>query len=237
VTHGKATITIPARPAPITIDPARCAVIVVDMQNDFGSQGGMFERAGIDITPIVNAVAPTAKTLAAARENGIPVIYLQMQHRSDLADMGASDSPHRQRHARLSVGETMTAPDGNQSRILVAGSWGAEIVPALTPAANDSVVPKHRFSGFFETPLHTILQGLNAKYVIFTGCTTSICVESTIRDAMYRDYHCILLEDCTAEPIGSGNSRSNHDASLLYIEALFGWVSDSDKFISAIAAD
>jgi ureidoacrylate peracid hydrolase len=235
LTHSKATITISARPAPIAIDPNLCAVIVVDMQNDFGSQGGMFERAGIDITPIKNAMTPTAKTLAAAREKGIPVIYLQMQHREDLADMGASDSPHRQRHARLAVGETITAPDGRQSRILVADSWGAEIVPALTPAANDFVVPKHRFSGFYETQLNTILQGLNAKYLIFTGCTTSICVESTLRDAMYRDYHCILLEDCTAEPIGAGNSRSNHEASLLNIEVLFGWVSDSGKFISALA--
>jgi ureidoacrylate peracid hydrolase len=83
--------------------------------------------------------------------------------------------------------------------------------------------------------LNTILKGLNAKTLIFTGCTTSICVESTIRDAMYRDYHCVLLEDCTAEPIGHGNSRSNHDASLLTIEVLFGWISDSQKFIEAVA--
>jgi ureidoacrylate peracid hydrolase len=228
-------LTIAARPAPISIDPARCAVIVVDMQNDFGSRGGMFDRAGIDITPIENVVGQTSKTLAVARKAGIPVIYLQMQHRADLADMGAADSPHRQRHARLSVGEAVTTPHGSISRILVAGSWGAEIVPALAPENGDVIVPKHRFSGFYETPLNTILQGLGAKYLVFTGCTTSICVESTIRDAMYRDYHCILLEDCTAEPIGHGNSRSNHEASLLNIEVLFGWVSDSEKFKTAVS--
>jgi ureidoacrylate peracid hydrolase len=61
-------------------------------------------------------------------------------------------------------------------------------------------------------------------------------VESTIRDAMFRDYHCVLLEDCTAEPIGFNNSRSNHEASLLTIEVLFGWVSDSKTFVSAISA-
>lgn len=233
----QAAFTIAARPSPVAVDPKQCAVIVVDMQNDFGSKGGMFDRAGIDITPIMRAVAPTARVLAAARRADIPVIYLQMQHRADLADMGAADSPHRQRHARMAVGETITAPDGTKSRILVANSWGADFVPDLTPAATDLIVPKHRFSGFFETPLHTILQGMNTKHLIFTGCTTSICVESTIRDAMYRDYHCILLEDCTAEPIGAGNSRSNHDASLLSIEILFGWVSDSDKFITAVASD
>lgn len=230
-----ALVPISARPAPIAIDCNRSAVIVVDMQNDFGSKGGMFERAGIDIAPITQAVEPTAKVLSAARQAGIPVIYLQMQHRADLADMGAADSPHRQRHARLSVGEKMIAPDGRESRILIAGEWGTQIVDALAPQPKDIVLPKHRFSGFFETELNTILQGLGIKFLIFTGCTTSICVESTIRDAMFRDYHCVLLEDCTGEPIGYGNSRSNHDASLLTIEVLLGWVSDSNAFIRAVA--
>lgn len=226
--------TISARPDAVDFDPGKSAVIVVDMQNDFGSEGGMFHRAGIDITPISNAVEPTRQVLAAARRAGIPIVYLQMQHRPDMADMGATDSPHRQRHARLSVGKAIKAPDGSDSRILIAGSWGTDIVPALAPEPGDHVVPKHRFSGFFETPLHTILQGLGAKHLVFTGCTTSICVESTIRDAMFRDYHCVLLEDCTAEPIGNGNSRSNHEASLLTIEVLFGWISDSQKFIAAV---
>jgi ureidoacrylate peracid hydrolase len=226
---------ISARPSDVKFEFGNTVVIVVDMQNDFGSVGGMFERAGIDIAPIVAAVRPTANVLRAARAAKIPVLYLQMQHRADLADMGASDSPHRQRHARLSVGEKMMAPTGVESRILIAGEWGTQIIDALKPEVNDLVVPKHRFSGFYETSMNTILKGLNAKTLIFTGCTTSICVESTIRDAMYRDYHCVLLEDCTAEPIGHGNSRSNHDASLLTIEVLFGWISDSQKFIEAVA--
>ncbi len=228
--------SLPSRPADIQIDNAKTAIIVVDMQNDFGSIGGMFDRAGIDITPINEAVQPTANVLIAGRKAGIPIVYLQMQHRADLADMGAADSPHRQRHARLSVGELMVAPDGRESRILVAGEWGAQIIDALKPENGDIIVPKHRFSGFYETSLDTILKGLNAKYLIFTGCTTSICVESTIRDAMFRDYHCVLLEDCTAEPIGFNNSRSNHEASLLTIEVLFGWISDSKTFVEAVGA-
>jgi ureidoacrylate peracid hydrolase len=227
--------TISARPAPIEIDPAQTAVIVVDMQNDFGSKGGMFDRVGIDISAIQAAVPPTARVLSAARAAGIPVIYLQMQHRADLSDMGPPRSPHHQRHAGLSVGSTVAAPDGTPTRILIEGEWGTRIVDDLTPQPGDIVVPKHRFSGFFETPLQTILQGLNAHHLIVTGCTTSICVESTIRDAMFRDYACVLLEDCTAEPIGAGNSRSNHDASLLTVEVLLGWVSNSTEFIAALA--
>jgi ureidoacrylate peracid hydrolase len=226
---------VKARPGPVWITPAQTAIIVVDMQNDFGAPGGMFDRAGIDISGIQAAVAPTARVLAGARAAGIPVVYLQMQHRGDLSDMGAPTSPHHQRHARLSVGQTATAPDGSPTRILIAGEWGTRIVEDLSPEPQDIVVPKHRFSGFFETPLHSILQRLGARHLIFTGCTTSICVESTIRDAMFRDYACVLLEDCTAEPIGQGNARSNHEASLLNIEVLLGWVSNSQDFLAALA--
>ena len=67
-----------------------------------------------------------------------------------------------------------------------------------------------------------------------TGCTTSVAVESTIRDAMYLDYGCVLLADCTAEPIGHGLRRSNYDATLLLVERLFGWVSTSEEFTTTL---
>ena len=96
---------------------------------------------------------------------------------------------------------------------------------------------KHRFSGFYETELGAILKRPGIKYLIVTGCTTSICVESTIRDAMFRDYSCVLLKDCTGEPIGYGLPRSNHDASLLTIQTLLGWVSASDEFVDALKVE
>jgi ureidoacrylate peracid hydrolase len=98
----------------------------------------------------------------------------------------------------------------------------------------DIVLYKHRFSGFYETDLNNVLKSRSIKSLIFTGCTTSVCVESTIRDAMFRDYTCLLLTDCTAEPIGYGLARSNHDASLLVTQVLFGWVSDSAAFITSL---
>lgn len=86
--------SLPAKPHPVSLDTASCAVIVIDMQNDFGSEGGMFHRAGIDISMIQRAVEPTRKTLVAAREIGIPVIYLKMAFKSDLSDAGPVDSPN-----------------------------------------------------------------------------------------------------------------------------------------------
>lgn len=227
-------VQINARPRPMGLNPRRAAVIVVDMENDFGAVGGMFRRAGLDISGIQAAIGPTARILEAARRARIPVVYLKMAFSGDLSDMGPEGAPNRDRHLFFGVGQSTDAPDGTKSRVLIRDTWNTDILAELRPAPEDTVVYKHRFSGFFETELDTLLRGLGITDLIFTGCTTSVCVESTLRDAMFRDYRCLLLEDCTAEPIGDGLTRSNHDASLLLIEALFGWVSNSADLIEAL---
>ena len=227
-------MNLDAKPEAITLDTAKTAVLVVDMQNDFGSKGGMFDRAGIDISGIQKAVDPTAKVLAATRNAGVKIIYLKMGYKPDLSDLGAPDSVNRVRHLRAGVGEKVIAPDGKASRILIRDTWNTDIVPELTPAPGDIILYKHRFSGFYETDLDRVLKSHSIKHLIFTGCTTSVCVESTLRDGMFRDYTCLLLEDCTAEPIGSGLVRSNHDASLLVVQALFGWVSNSADLVRVL---
>jgi ureidoacrylate peracid hydrolase len=227
-------VTIEARPQPIELDPTKTAVIVVDMQNDFGSEGGMFERAGIDISGIREVVPAIARVLDAARTAGMPVVYLKMGFSPDLADSGKPDAPNWLIHAHFRVGDVVSAPDGSESRILIRGTWNTEIIDELTPEDGDVVVDKHRYSGFFETELDSVLKDRGVSHLIFTGCTTSVCVESTVRDAMFRDYHCLVLEDCTAEPIGQGLPRSNHDASLLLVEVLFGSVTTSSSLLSAM---
>ena len=228
--------TIEAKPEPITIDTAQTAVIVVDMQNDFCSKGGLFDRAGVNISAVQKAVEPTRKVLCAAREMGIRIVYLKMGFRSDLSDLGDADSTNRVRHLHFGVGQACTAPDGRQGRFLIRDTWNTDVIGELRPQSEDVVLYKHRFSGFYQTELDDILRRLGIKNLIFTGCTTSVCVDSTIRDAMFRDYRCVLLADCTAEPIGGELARSNHDASVLTIQTLLGWVSDSERFMSAMGA-
>jgi ureidoacrylate peracid hydrolase len=229
-------VTLNAKPEQIAIDPARTAVIVVDMENDFAARGGMFDRAGVDISGAQKAIAPTAKVLAAARQAGLKIVYLKMGYRPDLSDLGETDSVNRTRHLKFGVGQKIRAPDGRESRVLIRDTWDTDIVPELKPQASDVVIYKTRFSGFYETDLDATLKKFGIKYLIVTGVTTSICVESTVRDAMFRDYLCVLLRDCMSEPIGHDLPRTNHDASLLNVEVLFGWVSDSDQFIKALAA-
>ena len=227
-------VVLDAEPHGLELDISKTAVIVVDMQNDFGSRGGIFDRAGINISGIQKAVAPTQRVLAAARNAGMKIVYLKMGYRSDLSDLGAEDSVNRTRHLHFGVGQECTAPDGRNGRFLIRDTWNTDIVAELTPEPQDIVLYKHRFSGFFETDLDQTLRGLGMRNLVFTGCTTSICVDSTLRDAMFRDYRCVLLEDCFAEPIGADLARSNHEASLLTVKTLLGWVSGSGRLISAL---
>jgi ureidoacrylate peracid hydrolase len=229
-------VTLDAKPEPITIDPTRTAVIVVDMENDFAAKGGMFDRAGVDISGAQQAIAPTARALGAARQSGLKIIYLKMGYLPDLSDLGETGSVNRTRHLKFGVGQKIRAPDGRESRVLIRDTWDTDIVPELKPQPSDIVIYKTRFSGFYQTDLDTTLKKFGIKYLIITGVTTSICVESTVRDAMFRDYLCVMLRDCMSEPIGHDLPRTNHEASLLNAEVLLGWVSDSQQFIKALSA-
>lgn len=227
-------ITLRAIPSDLHLRAASTAILVVDMQNDFGAEGGMFHRAGIDISMIQRAVRPTANVLSAARSVGLPIVYLKMAFRADLSDAGPPDSPNFLRHQTLGVGASIVAPDGSASRILIRDTWNTDILKELAPESDDVVLYKHRFSGFFETELDDLLRQREIRSLIVVGATTSICVESTIRDAMFRDYLCVLLSDCTGEPIGNDFSRTNHEASLLSIQVLLGSVASSTAFVNAV---
>jgi ureidoacrylate peracid hydrolase len=237
MTESNREITIEARATALTLDPSRTAVIVVDMQNDFGTAGGMFARGGVPIEAIQAAVEPTARVLAAARSAGMKVVYLKMQFEPDLSNAGPPDAPNRLRHVAFGVGTAVDAPDGTVGYLLIRDTWNTEIVSELAPEEGDVVVPKHRFSGFFETKLDEVLKGLGIETLVFTGCTTSVCVESTLRDAFFRDYKCLLLSDCTAEPVGSDLARTNYEATLLLVERLFGWVTESRVLLEALTPD
>jgi len=215
---------IQARPEPVDLDPARTAVLVVDMQNAFGSPGGMFDKVGVPISAIQAAVAPTRAAVEAARRAGLKIIYLKMGFMPDLSDVGTSGGPHEHFFDHMGVNEG----------VLTRDEWGTDILDELAPATDDTVLYKTRFSGFYQTDLDELLKGSGITHLIVTGCTTSICVESTVRDAFFRDYHCVVLEDCTAEPMGGNLSRSNHEATILLVERIFGSVSTSAELIDAL---
>jgi len=234
--RAEQTMIIEAKPEPLTVNCAETAVIVVDMQNDLCLKGGMFDRAGINISVVQKAVGPTRRVLFAAREAGIRIVYLKMGFRADLSDLGDNDSANGARHLHFGVGQPCIASDGRAGRFLIRDTWNTDVIEELRPHPEDFVLYKRRFSGFYQTELDDILRRLGIRNLIFTGCTTSVCVDSTIRDAMFRDYRCLLLADCAGEPIGSDLPRTNHEASVLTVQTVLGWVSDSERFVSALQA-
>ena len=229
-------IEVPARPGPFELDPSTTAVVVVDMQNDFASPGGMFDRAGLPIAGIQAIVPNVRAVLDAARRAGIFVAYLKMAFQPDLADSGHPTSPTWLKHAPFHVGAEVTAPDGATSRILIRDTWNTEIVDELAPEPGDAVVYKSRFSGFHGPELHEALQARGIQRLIVVGATTSVCVDSTVRDAMYLDYHCLAVGDAMAEPIAEDAPRSNHEASLLTFELLFAHVTKTEHVVAALGA-
>ena len=225
-------VSLDAQPDKLQLDLSQTAVIVVDMQNDFCSKGGLLEFQGVDLTILQPVVPKIRKVLDAARKTGIKVIYLKMGYKPDLSDVGLRGSASWNNNR--DVGKPVKTPAGIEGRILIRDTWNTEIIDELKPEPGDIALYKTRFSGFYQTDLDSTLKRLRVRFLIVTGCTTSVCVESTIRDAVFRDYSPILLSDCTAEPIGSNLSRSNHEASLFLIRELLGWVSTSDQFIRSI---
>lgn len=216
-----------ATPSPVRLHPATSAVVVVDMQNDFCSEGGMFSLAGHDIALARRTVPRIASVLAAARRAGMRVVYLVHGFAPDLSDVGGPHSKNWLLHRRLNVGAPVAAPDGSEGRILIRDTWNTRVIDELKPEAADLVIAKSRFSGFYATDLHARLQALGIQTLLLTGTTTSVCVESTLRDASFRDYAAILLADCTDEALG----REFHEASLGVIAARLGWVSDSTQLL------
>ena len=146
-------------------------------------------------------MSSTAEVLGLARAASMAVVYLKMAFRPDRSDTGGPDSPTWLKHLPLQAGASVTAPDGSASSVLIRDTWNTDIIAELTPEPNDIVLYKHRYSGFFETGLDEALRERGISHLVVVGATTSVCVESTVRDAMFRDYHCLVLEDCTAEPI------------------------------------
>jgi ureidoacrylate peracid hydrolase len=228
------TIEVAARPSPFSFESTKTAVVVVDMQNDFASSGGMFDLAGIDIS-CIQAIVPNVRAVVeAARAVAMPIVFLKMGFASDLTDAGFPSSPTWLKHAPLRVGDHVTSPDGRASRILVRDCWNTDVVDELPAEPTDIVMYKTRYSGFHGTDLDDVLKRSGIECLIVVGATTSVCVDSTVRDAMFRDYHCLVVSDATAEPIAADAPRSNHEASLLTLELLFAHVATATDLVLAL---
>jgi biuret amidohydrolase len=218
-------VTIDAKPQPIKVDPARTALILIDMQRDFLEPGGFGESLGNDVSLLGAAVEPCRLLLATARARGLLIIHTREGHRPDL-----SDAPYAKVH-RGAPHQRIGEP-GPMGRILVRGEAGHDIVPALYPLPSEPVIDKPGKGAFYATDLHAILINRDIENLIVCGVTTEVCVHTTVREANDRGYRCIVAGDCCASYF-----PEFHEVGLRMIAAqggIFGWVSDSKRVLAAL---
>lgn len=216
-----------AKPGPIDVDLTKSAVVVVDMQNAFATKGGMLDISGADISDAPRVVRSIKSVLDAARQAGVLVVYVQMGYKPDLSNSGGPSSPnwHKELAMRL-----MNCRPELKGKLLTEGTWDFAIVEDLKPEPSDLVVIKTRYSGFVGTTLDSQLRTRDIRYLFFAGIATNVCVESTLRDAYFRDYWPILIAD-GAMPAGPA---SLHEATLFNVENFFGWSVRTEEFLRAI---
>ena len=217
-----------AEPEPLEIDLRRTAVIVIDMQHAFVSEGGMYDLWGRDISKIPQIIGPIDKIISTARAKGIKVIFVAHHHSPDLHDSGGPDSPA---WYKRTLTDYRNQPE-NRDKLNIAGKWGSRIIEELKPCKSDLFVVKPRYSAFFGTNMDMILRTYSLKYLVFVGVATNICVEASIRDAYNLDYFSILVSDAT---MNTGPSFMQ-EATLFNVKICYGWVTDTHNILKAIEA-
>jgi nicotinamidase-related amidase len=217
---------IEADPYPFELMPARCALLVIDMQRDFLEPGGFGEMLGNDVSQLRRTIEPNRRLLAAWRGHGLPTLHTREGHCPDLSDL----PPAKRVRGRSA---TCIGDPGPMGRILVRGEAGHDIIPELYPLPGEPVIDKPGKGAFFATDLHAILQVRGVTQLIVTGVTTEVCVNTTVREANDRGYDCLVPEDCVGSYFPEFQT-----IGLKMIAAqggIFGWVSHSTRILAALA--
>jgi biuret amidohydrolase len=185
-----AMMEIPALPSPFPFEPARIALIVIDMQRDFIEPGGFGAALGNDVSTLEAAIEPVARLLAVFRAKGWPVIHTRESHLPDLSDCPPAK---RLRGAPgLRIGD-----NGPMGRILVRDQPGNAIVSSCVPLAGEIAIDKPGKGAFYRTDLDAILKAKGITHLVFAGVTTEVCVQTSMREANDRGYECLVVEEAT----------------------------------------
>lgn len=217
-------VPIPATPFPYPFAPGRTALVVIDMQRDFVEPGGFGSSLGNDVALLHTAIGPIANLLAAWRAHGWVIVHTREAHKSDLSDCPPAK--------RLRGEPTLRIGDpGPMGRLLIAGEPGADIIPALYPQAGEIVVDKPGKGMFWATGLHERLQALGITHLVFTGVTTEVCVQTSMREANDRGYDCLIVEDATESYFPEFKAAAL--AMLTAQGAIVGWSCPSATLLDA----
>ena len=223
-------LSFPAAPQRLSIDLARTAILVIDMQNDFCHPAGWLAGIGVDVAPARRPIAPLQALLPPLRAAGVPVVWVNWGNRPDRLNLSPSLL-----HVYKPGGEGIGLGDplpGSGAKVLEAGSWAAAVVDELPAAPGDIAVSKYRMSGFWDTPLDSILRNLRVDTLLFAGVNADQCVLCTLQDANFLGYDCIMLEDASA----TTSPGFCWEATVYNVRQCFGFTASGADIIAALAA-
>jgi nicotinamidase-related amidase len=217
--------TINAKPYPYPLPDKAPALIIIDMQRDFVETGGFGSALGNDVTLLTKVIPVIEKLLRVYRRLNLPVIHTREAHQADLSD--CPPSKRRRGNCSIKIGDP-----GPMGRLLIDGEPGNNIVPALQPLEGEYDIAKPGKGAFYATPLHDILKQQGITHLIFTGVTTEVCVQTTMREANDRGFECLLVEDAT-ESYFPEFKQATLDM-ITAQGAIVGWTATSEQVIQAI---
>lgn len=197
------------------------ALLVIDMQNGFVSKGGSYDLMGIDTSTYLKIVPNIKSLIQVCRSSKIPIFFTQAVREGSGIDL--LTRTHR------------ILPKSREERIkmrpiCVRGTWDADIVDELSPITEDHVVIKRRDSAFQDTEIEVWLRSFKVDALIFAGIDTSICVESSLRDAFNHGYDIILISDATASSVGK-----NYNSTMDNVRDYYGLVMNLEEFKSNLS--
>lgn len=219
-------IEIAATPFPYPFATGgKTALVVIDMQRDFVEPGGFGASLGNDVTLLHTTIGPISNLLDAWRGRGWPIVHTRESHKADL-----SDCPPAKRlrgDPSLRIGD-----EGAMGRLLIRGEPGTSIIPALAPQPGELVIDKPGKGMFWSTGLHEMLHAQGVTHLVFTGVTTEVCVQTSMREANDRGYTCLLVEDGTESYFPEFKAATL--AMIAAQGAIVGWHAPSTTLLRAI---
>jgi len=199
-----------------TIDPARTALVVVDLQNGFMAPGQPAE------TPLAREIVPAVNRLAdATRAAGGTVVWIQN-----------TITPESIQSWSVWFGDFGTGEWGpRMQRAFTPGDFGHAIYPSLEVRPGDLTVRKTRFSAFVQgaSDLDAILRARGIDTLIIVGTATNVCCESSARDAMMLNYKVFFVSDANACA-----TDEEHNATLAIMMVMFADVRSTDEMIALL---
>jgi len=221
-------VRLDALPQGIEIDLMRCALVVIDMQNDFCHPQGWFGQKGMSVKPMRKPIPLIARLLTVWRASGARVVWLNWGVRPDRLNLSPLVQFKGKRSA-TGVGYAERSPL-DRGLSVVPGEWGAQVVDELAVAAEDITIFKHRLSGFWDNEFDSVLRQQGITTLLFAGVNTDRCVFSTLQDAGFLGYDCILLQDACSTPSPAYVSRAIH----FIVQQLHGFTVSAEALLAAL---